>query len=172
MTKQEFLAMSLPYGLKVYDCIGKSIELVEYSKGCPKCVCEAIGQVKNEDKCVNVFQAAYDKQLKPILHPIFNLTEEIEHEGEKFVPIIKLASYPETELIKLGYEHKNYYASFGYGVQSIRFYVPSNVDDMNLYTAQKLVEWHFDIAGLIEKGEAIDINTLSENPYSKMIMSE
>ena len=29
----------------------------------------------------------------------------------------------------------------------------------------KLVEWHFDIAGLIEKGEAIDVNTLQINPY-------
>jgi len=30
---------------------------------------------------------------------------------------------------------------------------------------QKLVEWHFDIANLIEKGEAIDVNTLETNPY-------
>ena len=28
-----------------------------------------------------------------------------------------------------------------------------------------LIEHHFDVAGLIEKGEAIDVNTLPENPY-------
>jgi len=27
------------------------------------------------------------------------------------------------------------------------------------------VKNHFDIAGLIEKGEAIDVNTLEVNPY-------
>ena len=29
----------------------------------------------------------------------------------------------------------------------------------------QLIEWHFDIANLIEQGEAIDVNTLEENPY-------
>ena len=36
---------------------------------------------------------------------------------------------------------------------------------MNFYTIKKLIEWHFDIANLIEKGEAIDVNTLETNPY-------
>ena len=39
------------------------------------------------------------------------------------------------------------------------------IENMRFDDAIKLIEWHFDIAGLIEKGEAIDINTLSENPY-------
>ena len=33
----------------------------------------------------------------------------------------------------------------------------------------EIIEWliihHFDIAGLIDKGEAIDVNTLPENTY-------
>lgn len=33
------------------------------------------------------------------------------------------------------------------------------------YISQLLVRWHFDVAGLIEKGEALDVNTLHENPY-------
>lgn len=30
-----------------------------------------------------------------------------------------------------------------------------------------LIKHHFDIAGLIEKGQAIDVNTLKVNPYKK-----
>ena len=29
------------------------------------------------------------------------------------------------------------------------------------------IEMHYDVAGLIEKGQAIDINTLKVNPYKK-----
>ncbi len=28
-----------------------------------------------------------------------------------------------------------------------------------------LIKYYFDIAGLIDKGEAVDVNTLLENPY-------
>jgi hypothetical protein len=37
--------------------------------------------------------------------------------------------------------------------------------DNQLGLFQKLTEWHFDIADLILKGEAVDVNTLPENPY-------
>ena len=30
---------------------------------------------------------------------------------------------------------------------------------------QQLIEWHFDLFNGIESGEAIDVNTLDENPY-------
>ena len=150
MTKQEFLAMSLPYGLKVYDCIGNSIEVVDYSKGCPKCVCEAIGQVKNENKCINVFQAAYDKQLKPILHPLSDLTKEIEYKGEKFIPIEKL-----------GFENtKEIYESILYTIEKECFPVSEFF---------KLIKMHFDVVGLIEKGEAMDINTLKKTHDKRKI---
>ena len=32
-----------------------------------------------------------------------------------------------------------------------------------------LIISHFDVAGLIEKGQAIDVNTLKVNPYKKLI---
>ena len=40
-----------------------------------------------------------------------------------------------------------------------------NLKTSPFYVIEILVKNHFDIAGLIEKGEAIDINTLEENPY-------
>lgn len=31
----------------------------------------------------------------------------------------------------------------------------------------EMIKWHFDIAGLIEKGQAVDVNSLKFNPYKK-----
>ena len=31
----------------------------------------------------------------------------------------------------------------------------------------EMIKWHFDIAGLIEKGQAVDVNMLKVNPYKK-----
>ena len=154
MNKEEFLAFSLPYGLKVYDCIGESIELVYYSKGCPKCVCEAIGQIKNENKCVNVFQAAYDRQLKPVLHPISDLTKQIEHNGETFVPLRKLLENSGFDLSKMSENETLDYKD-----------VFTNIDLVGFNDAMYLVSIHFDIFDLISKNEAIDVNTLDVNPY-------
>ena len=41
------------------------------------------------------------------------------------------------------------------------------IDWKFLYYIKHCLENHFDIAGLIEKGQAIDINTLNVNPYKK-----
>ena len=41
----------------------------------------------------------------------------------------------------------------------------SEIFTCDFWIIQKLVEWHFDVAHLIEKGEAIDVNTLDVNPY-------
>ena len=40
-----------------------------------------------------------------------------------------------------------------------------NLKTSPFYVIEILVKNHFDIAGLIEKGEAIDVNKLEENPY-------
>lgn len=84
----------------------------------------------------------YDYKLEDIqliLHPL-DLTKEIEHNGEKFVPLY--------ELIK---EDKAFTLDF------IKCY---GIEELKLSVYEKLLEWHFDIFGLIEKGLAIDINTL------------
>lgn len=76
----------------------------------------------------------YDYKLEDIqliLHPL-DLTKEIEHNGEKFVPRDKFYGNP------------------------LDFKIRENSYDV----VQKLLEWHFDIYNLIEKDLAIDINTL------------
>lgn len=75
--------------------------------------------------------------IKPILYPLSSLTKEIEHKGEKFVPIEKM-----KEL----------------GLGSL----PRSLDYRWLYyhQAQKLLEWKFDIFGLLDRGLAVDKTTI------------
>jgi hypothetical protein len=96
MTREQFVSFSLPYNLKVYDTVGETIETIEFSKGCPKCVCEVIGKKKYVGKCVNVFQAAYDSKLKLITRSLDDLVKPITHNGETFVPLVKLFEYLDT----------------------------------------------------------------------------
>lgn len=97
-------------------------------------------------------------EIEIILRPLSDLKKEIEHNGEKFVP------YNELDKIKKDVEV----------YRPINFNSPIelliNTDDysqeIDLYDGyliiQKLLEWHFDIFGLIESGLAIDINTLNK----------
>jgi hypothetical protein len=126
---------------------------------------------------------------KLILHPLSDLTKEIEHNGEKFVPLVelfKLIKNVECEILITNDEHYSlgynsdldcYYMifdniEFEFGEYEVEFYfqnnnlvlnVPvwfNNVISNNYDLYGKLFEWHFDVFGLIEKGLAIDINTI------------
>ena len=166
MTKQEFLAFSLPHGLKVLRV--------------------------NDNIIINYFGIHYVNEFDrndpeidyhPILHPLTDLTKDIEHDGDKFVPIVELAkmnrfiedSNANHIITDTGaFIYKVYcdeYVDFAYDSKHNCFSafdkdscLPILISNQ-LYLFLKLIEWHFDIAGLIEKGEAIDVNTLPENPY-------
>jgi len=73
-----------------------------------------------------------------ILRPLSDLTEEIEHNGEKFIP----------DHILYGFEWElGYLAHSGW----VGFKRAEEVRN-------QLLEWHFDIFGLIKQGLAIDMN--------------
>lgn len=78
------------------------------------------------------------KFCKPILRPLSDLTKEIEVNEEKFIP---------KDWIGYNYIGEN---------------LGTNMATWSHRTVQKLLEWHFDIYGLIEKCLAIDINTLNK----------
>ena len=88
----------------------------------------------------------WSRNIKPILRPLSDLTKEIEHNGEKFVPIVYLCN---SEL---------------YGYSDLRYMINSNnfnsIESLSFKSFNKIMEWHFDVFGLIEKGLAIDINTM------------
>jgi len=96
--------------------------------------------------------------FKSILHPLSDLAKEIRHKGEKFIPMELLCSiwmdYGKTK------QGANSSREMFY-----RWFAPIEVVSYPFYLVQKLIEWHFDIADLISKGEAIDVNRLPENPY-------
>lgn len=135
----------LPYGLKIMRPDNNTILELSGLQGSLLLFLEGTyGQIGNN-------------RNKPILRQLSDLRKEIEVNGEKFVPI----EWFEKNINK-----------------NISFYMPLNPDmylqidietenysqTIDLFdgylVVQKLHEWHFDIHGLIEKGLAIDKNTL------------
>ena len=133
MEKIEFMAMSLPYGLYCEVSNGK----VNYN-----CV-----KQNNVDYALEFT----DKLITsiPILYPISDIRKEIAHKGKKIIPV--------SEILKDQRSDNNV-------EHLLRLILNCNTKEMCLilpfWVVQRLVEWHFDVAGLIEKREAVNINTL------------
>ena len=138
MTKEEYMAFSLPYNLKIkhFDANRESEHICK------------IEVWHNEEVTISDGEYEYDLLLNdilPILHPLSDLTKEIEHKGEKFVPIDRI-------------KESQYHLFF-------RGDITSPLEGLQFSELRKLIEWHIDAADLISKGEAIDVNTLEINPY-------
>ena len=147
MTKQEFLAFSLPYEL--HGIILNRVALIngiEYEKELPI-------TWKGER-----FTGKCGFNIKPILHPLTDLIKEIEHNGEVFTPYIELLRLSGFNIDDMTQSELNDYKDA---------YSSINADPMLIpfLDGLKLIEWHFDLFNGIESGEAIDVNTLDENPY-------
>lgn len=82
-------------------------------------------------------------EIEIILRPLSDLTKEIEHNGEKFYPYEKL---------HLCYSDVTNFLSEDLWIGQWWDYEK----------VTKLLEYHFDVFGLIEKGLAIDINNLNK----------
>ncbi len=175
--KLEHLAPYLPYELKIVWFNKKSKDIYKIGFDSEIDFDNSIYPLSTL-----IFTINQGKELgwKPILRPLSDLTKEIEHNGEKFVPMLKL-----FELAwKMKYEGEEDKFDFrdllgnGYGAfelnrkialvyrkkefictdwTSSEYYRVSN----QLTMFQKLFEWHFDVFGLIEKGLAIDKNTIN-----------
>lgn len=141
----------LPYGLKVQWKDKKTTTINPYIED---------DNAENEASLHLVLYAmSEDYGIKPLLRPLSDLTKEIEHNGETFVPIENLKelynSYPDSYIEKLNYIHWEGVITL-FGTEEDDSYEVSM--PYSLY--EKLLEWHFDIFGLIEKGLAVDINLL------------
>lgn len=88
------------------------------------------------------------EDVKPILRPLSDLTKEIEHNGEDFVP------YEHHVFIEAmaANEYLEYLCEARADLSEDRL-LPYSI-------VQLLLEWHFDVFGLIEKGLAIDKTSL------------
>ena len=93
---------------------------------------------------------------KPILRPLSDLTKPIEHNGERFVPL--------EIIVAIALKEMDIKESDAVILSRMIMY-NDNIHKIPFWCIQKLIEWKFDIFNLIEKGEAIDVNTLEANPY-------
>lgn len=151
----------LPYGLKIQSTLG--IKELHYDRF-----------LDNKLMVIDVLKATFNE--KPILHPLPDLTKEIEVDGEKFISIEKLldiesqCNWSSSDYLSIGvgrYEWwvrlKDSQTVFGYNsITGFYSMVDSNFKLVHnqLKLFNKLFEWHFDVFRLIENGLAIDINTL------------
>ncbi len=91
-----------------------------------------------------------DNAFMLLLHPLSDLTKEIEVNGNKFVPINELK--------------KDYSGFFFESNPEISIKIKNTAMYISLAWTneiqQKLLLWHFDIFGLIDAGLAVDINTV------------
>lgn len=119
----------------------------------------------------------------PILRPLSDLVVEIEVNGKKFIPMVKLAEIADLDItdysltntdIAVGIrcniesdEDSDIYEVLGFDIINGfgHHYRPSNtwtIVQGQFELWEKLYEWHFDVFGLIDKGLAIDINKAKE----------
>lgn len=143
----EHLAPFLTYAIRV--CIGKTERnLTAISLDSPFVFVSAC-KGSREKEMVSI------EQIKPILRPLSDLTKEIEQNEKRFVPISAiLERFGDSESLEnalLWLMDGSYpYSKFSYCIIEL------------------LISWHFDVFGLIEKGLAIDLNTLGKEASNEI----
>ena len=182
MTKEQFLDYSLHTGLNIMyigsdGCFKGDVTKDDYN------MILMLTGIGKEYLCNDYLGNGDDiplalNQIKPILHPLSDLTKPITHKGETFVPMLRLAQIKVSKGLfedkgpTIDFKCKIVEKPFGKlakctkldeWVVMISLSEPERAD---FWIIQTLIEWRFDIAGLIEKGEAIDVNTLETNPYA------
>jgi hypothetical protein len=141
------LAGYLPYGLKAKMNIFSDNQTEVGIEGL-----STIGEVELSGIRTTVNEFFDISEIKPILRPLSDLTKEIEVNGEKFMPLE-------------WFEHDSVADYFDGNIWVKFLFEDGRSDDLSLIPfgmIQKLLEWHFDIYGLIEAKLAIDINTLNQ----------
>lgn len=160
MTKQEFLAFSLPYDVKAIDTFSCIWTIHAYK--------DALDNLRDNEH-LSYENFIMEEGHRLILHPLSDLTKPIEHKGEKFVPIIELIKIKYSILLDLqdedfsiytdGYPRACYTTNAIWEIMINPYYLPNE----EFWIIQKLIEWHFNLMDIGE--EFIDVNTLEENPY-------
>lgn len=166
------IAGYLPYGLKVERPDGKTI-LEMYG------ILGTLIQHKEDNEITYSSLSG----CKPLLRPMSDLYKPCLPDGK--IPIVELAkiavlgqnncddllwdidsSYEYVSAIKKEYEYCFGYdnvGAFWINKEDIcdRYFTDIDINSQ-LQLFQKLYEWHFDIHGLIDKGIAIDLNTIKQ----------
>lgn len=126
------LAPYLPYGLKIRNILGKGSiwTLTRFN----------IEQFSDDDK--------------PLLRPLSQLTEEIEHNGKEFTPMLELEKIRKNIEV---YRPLNLHYPIEITIQTEDYSQEIDLHDGYLIM-QKLLEWHFDVFGLTDRCLALPID--------------
>lgn len=133
----------LPYGLKYQWTNMKSVRLISLTDEV---------DYSSQHSLSTAWEWMVHRQARPILRPMSDLTKEITHKGEKFVPLDVL-------------NNRGHFIEFD--AAGLLYTVGGCMDSDWLMVFDKFHEWMFDYRGLISAGLAIDVNTLPENPYER-----
>ena len=149
MKKEEFLAMSLPYGLHCIVSGDATFKILSLHF-------ENINLVRIHKTGYRDFPMTIP-HIKPILRPLSDLTKPIEHNGETFVPIERI-----KELFIEGTEDV-----LSQSIEAIEYFIENNffsrIEYLPFILIQKLIEWHFAVG--LDENDYIDVNTLEVTPY-------
>lgn len=166
----------LPYGLKCKYSDEDTIWTID----------PLAGETNHDGSILQIFHLTEsDGSCQPYLRPMSDLTKEITHKGETFVPIVelgklcgydKLEKYEEDAIITYGwrdcngddysgytfswYEKDRCFAIWGEEIEGEPYYLTNTV--LSVY--DKLSEWMFDFHGLIDADLALPV-TEEFNPY-------
>lgn len=111
------------------------------------------------------------EKFKPILRPM-DLTKPIIVDGKEIIPILELANIYQKQDWELTHEGFaiNEDLSEEFGIRHGCFSVMDNTYDLLSLNQLPLFQWlfkhKFDVFNLIPQNLAIDVNTLTTNPYN------
>lgn len=171
------LAPYLPYGLEI-----QRSTKIEEQKGTENEKDVVILTPDFLDVCIKNDHPYFD--CKPMFRNLSQLTEQIEHDGQKFIPIVELMQMCFAhvysirnsngfEVLPTAEEFPKYFGcksvdyfptdedrrDFGFSIEleQFQFSCDGNMLCIDQFALRnKLYEWHFDVFGLIEKGLAIE----------------
>lgn len=127
-------------------------------------------QFMHQDKSYMLFALELPHDQNPLWITGFNNIESLEGKSELInvhpegcMPILR----PLSDLEKRIDDDENnltYLAFLGCFTEMDKYYIldHDNIKYQQYYTITQLLEWNFDIFGLIKEGLAIDINTLKQ----------
>lgn len=129
----------LPYGLKLYWNDDKSITGIGFESETDYSNVYELYPLATINFIIN--REPQDLGFKLLLRPLSDLTKQIEHNGEKFVPTEQILTI------------------FGVTFLELQVLEPR---ELPYEVVRWMHEHHFDTEGLIEAGLAIDLNTINK----------
>ena len=160
MTLKQILCMYAPHGVEALFIESGEVMVIDWIDVKTRLVGHKADYSREEE---GEILTSHIDEVKLCLRPMSSITEEIEHNGERFVPLIRLAklfydrstSKYKTTHFELG-PTQDYFYDVKCCVEndSLRYVYYSICKDITLNdfrVVNQLIAWHFDVFGGIGK---------------------